>query len=92
LKAFSSLNPACRKLFISSFHEVGHSHHDLQCNGEAEDGVTAQNLNGPNSHVDLGSSKIGSLEALKVSGSCGFGSLQLSGVNNQSECRFNLGF
>jgi hypothetical protein len=92
LKAFSSLNPACRKLFISSFLEVEQSQHDLQCDRKAEDRITAQNLDGPNSHVDLGSSEVGALEAFKVSGSCGFGSLQLSGVNNQSECRFNLGF
>jgi hypothetical protein len=89
LKAFSSLNPACRKLLVSRV-SYSRSRYHIQSDCKSEDGITTENLNSPDSHVDFRSSKVGTLEALEVSCTCSLGSFELSGVNDQSKCSFDL--
>lgn len=63
---------------------------DLQSDGESEDGVTTQDLNGPGSHVDLCSSQIGTLETLDIARTGDLGPFQLCGVDDQCQSGLDL--
>jgi hypothetical protein len=97
LKASTSLKPASRKLrdVLAQMTRCGNvqllgKEIDLQSDGKSENGITAQDLNRPSCHVDFRSTEVGSLEALDVASTGHLGSFDLSRMDNQSQCRFDI--
>lgn len=65
---------------------------DVQGDSESENSITTQNLNSPSSHVDFGSSQVGTLETFDVASASYLGPFELSSVHDQSQSRFDLDF